>query len=66
MAQEKMLTQEEAEGLFDVAKRYLLEGQGDLSPAERKGLGRLLSEIQYSLESGEGEERPPPAIRRVR
>lgn len=66
MAEEKMLSHEEALGLYDVAKRFLLDGTGGLSAAERKGLGRLLSEIQYTLESADTTEQPTrPPLRPV-
>jgi len=68
MAEEKMFSREEAVGLFDVAKWYLLNGGGELTELERKGLGRLLSEIQFALEcESERPEGPPmPDIRLVR
>jgi len=53
MREEKMFGVEEANGLMDVVRNYLLHIDGDLPAAERKGLGRLLDEIQMSLE---GEE----------
>lgn len=65
MAEEKMLSREEAVGLFDVVKRYLLDGGGELPEPERKGLGRLLSEIQYTLET-EPESPGGPALPSIR
>lgn len=46
---------EEAQGLLVVVSNYLLNGYGDLPILERRGLGRLLSEISYSLDNN-----PPP------
>jgi hypothetical protein len=53
--EEKLFRVEEAQGLLNVVKTYLLRVEGDLPADERKGLGRLLDEIQVSLES-----RPAP------
>jgi len=51
MNEEKMLSPEEAQGTLDLLKHYLLEGSGDLSARERRALGRLLSEVQFTLET---------------
>jgi hypothetical protein len=51
MLEEKLFRVEEAKGLLTVVKTYLLRVEGDLPADERKGLGRLLDEIQVSLDS---------------
>jgi len=56
MIEEKMLSPEEAQGTLDLLKHYLLEGRGDLPARERRAVGRLLSEVQFTLET------PPAAM----
>lgn len=51
---------DEAWAVLDVVKGYLLFGEGDLPAGQRKALGRLLSEVQYTIES---EASPPPLAR---
>ncbi len=47
-----MFDRDEAKGAQDVVKKYLLEIGGDLSALERRALGRILSEAQFTLELG--------------
>ena len=49
--EEKMLSPEEAQGTLDLLKHYLLEGCGDLPARERLAVGRLLSEVQFTMEA---------------
>ena len=56
MEHELMFNKEEANGAQDVVRRYLLEITGDLSNPERRALGRILAEAQFTLEM----DRPPP------
>ena len=49
--EEKMLSPEEAQGTLDLLKHYLMEGNGDLPAIERRAVGRLLSEVQFTLET---------------
>jgi hypothetical protein len=49
--EEKMLSAEEAKGTLDLLKHYLMEGNGDLPAIERHAVGRLLSEVQFTLEA---------------
>jgi len=50
-SEEKMLSVEEAQGTLDLLKHYLMEGKGNLSAIERRAVGRLLSEVQFTLEA---------------
>lgn len=63
MRDEKMLKKEEAQGLLDVVKNYLLYQPGDLPAAERAGIGRLLAEIRYTWEVVDGDPLPPNCTR---
>ncbi len=60
MSNEKMFKKEEAQGLLDVVKNYLLFHPGDLSVAERHGIGRLLTEIRYTWEVA--DDTPTPSL----
>ena len=63
----KIFKADEAWGLFGVVTNYLLYGDGDLPASQRRGLGRLLSEIGYSLEGDDDESDPlPPNVRPIR
>ena len=59
MQEEKMLKTEEAKGLLDVVKNYLVGQPGDLPAAERAWIGRLLAEIRYSWEVADDRPEPP-------
>jgi hypothetical protein len=66
MPNEKMFKKEEAQGLLDVVKNYLLFQPGDLPAAERHGIGRLLTEIRYTWEVADDGPAPPPNCTRLR
>lgn len=58
---ERMFSQDEAWGLLELVKNSLLHAPIELSRGEVRGLGRLLSEIHYSLSSDtESQERIRP------
>lgn len=61
-----MLEVGEAEGLLEVVKNYLLQQQGDLPAPERRGIGRLLSEIQYTLEHDKASQGRDGTIKLVK
>jgi len=65
MPTEKMFEKEEAQGLLDVVKNYLLFQHGDLPVSERRGIGRLLAEIRYTWEVID-EETDPANYERLR
>lgn len=58
----KVFKKEEAFGLLNVVTNYLQCGNSDLPADERKGLGRLLSEITYTIE----DDDPPSNVRPLR
>lgn len=62
---EKMLQHEEAHGALDILVEYLLFGDGNLSTEQRKAIGRILSEVRFTLEMG-GDRKPPPDVRQLR
>ena len=59
MPDEKIFKTDEAHGLLEVVKNYLLLRSGDLPAAESRGIARLLSEISYAWEV---EAHPPISI----
>jgi hypothetical protein len=69
MPDESVFDREEAQGLLEVVKNYLLHLTGDLPAGERRGIGRLLSEVCYSLDAhpvpARGEPYPVEAHRQV-
>lgn len=62
MSEEKMLNLEEAQGTLDLLKHYLLGGSGELPARERRAVGRLLSEVQFTLETPLEEEELPENV----
>lgn len=51
---EVMLDIDEAQGTLDLLKSYLLFGpEGQISEKQRRAIGRLLSEVQFTLEAQE-------------
>jgi len=56
--EEKMLTAEEAKGVYSIITDYLLFGTGELSHVQRKGIGRLLSEIEFTNENFQKKVKP--------
>lgn len=58
MNEEKMLTTEEAQGIYSVITDFLLSGNGSLSHDQRKGIGRLLSEIEFTNENYKKKTKP--------
>jgi len=62
---EKMLHNEEAQGALDVLVDYLLFGEGGLSATQRKAVGRILSEVRFTLQLG-NNRKPPPDVHQLR
>jgi len=58
MCEEKMLSLEEAKGVYRVITEYLMEGGSGLCPLQRKAIGRLLSEIEFTNESAKVKAPP--------
>lgn len=56
--EEKMLTAEEAKGVYSVITDYMMLGTGGLSHVQRKGIGRLLSEIEFTNENNKEKVKP--------
>lgn len=55
-----MFTMEEAGAVLEIIKEYLLWGNGDLTEDKRRACGRLISEVQYTMEAPTEKPDPPP------
>lgn len=55
MDDDTMLNKEEAEGVLDMVKEHMLHAPGQLTEQQRHGIGRLLSEVQFTFENGQPE-----------
>jgi len=55
MSKEKMLSFEEAVGVINILTKFLLSPSNEeMTKEERKGVGRMLSEVHFTIEVSGG------------